>query len=117
MRTVTDFKAWINSPQVFAARGWSEARSYTASPQHIGPIAAYLDDLCGGEKERRSFLRWVFGVDSLKLLSPIQLNSLWAWLSPAPLDNGEWGCRAECRHWAGQVVRQALIDAGQMEML
>lgn len=117
MRTPEEFKQWLNSPAVFAARRWSQARSVTPAPQHVGPIAGFLDDICGGQKERHSFLRYVFGVDSLNKLNALQLNSLWAWLSPAPLADGTWGPLAQCKHWAGLVVRAAIIDAGQMELI
>lgn len=117
MKTAADFRAWLNSPAVFKARGWSESRSLIPAPQHVGPIAAYLDQLCGGERERHSFLRYVFGVDSLKKLNTLQQNSLWAWLSPAPLDDGTWGVLPRCKHWAEACGRAALIEAGQMELV
>lgn len=116
MKTASDFRAWLNSPAVFTARGWSQSRAAMPAPNHTGLIASYLNDLCGGERERRSFLRYLFGVDSLKKLDTTQLNALWAWLSPAPLDNGEWGVLPQCKHWAGLVVRAAAVEAGQLEL-
>ena len=86
-----------------------------------GAMVAHLEDLCGGEPERRSFLKYVFGVSSSADLTCRQQNALYLWLAPQkvssdPKDKRWVVSNPKARATAGAVVDAAIVEAGQPEM-
>ena len=81
-----------------------------------GAIVGHLEEICGGKKERRTFLRSVYGVLSSRDLEPWQWNALWRWLGPPIEFGGKWYPHPECEPETRALLRAALIEAGQVEM-
>lgn len=118
MSHAEEFKVWINGDGPWRRVG-KDAR-YADHPMvdtKLGVLVKHLNDACGGERERRSFLKYIYGVDSSKDLTCRQMNALYLWLEPRPDAEGVWRPRALAVSTAKEVVRAALIDAGQQEML
>lgn len=112
------FKTWINSKGPWFRV--SKDPRYADQPMagnKLGVLVKHLNDACGGERERRSFLKFVFGVESSKQLTCRQMNALYLWLEPRPNDEGVWAVRAQAAATAKEVVRAVLIEAGQQEMV
>ena len=118
MGTADDFKAWINSDAPFELANAAPAKA--AQPvvsHHLGALIGHLNQLCGGDGERRSFLKYCFDVDSSKLLHVRHINALYYWLNVKPDDEGKWQItNPRARATAAAVVTAALVAAGQMQM-
>lgn len=84
----------------------------------LGAATHHLETACGGERERRTFLRAVFGVGSSKDLTDDERSALYTWLSPVEAEDGRWVVgNPDAGPAAREVVREALLDAGQLELL
>lgn len=118
MGTAAAFREWINSDAPFALAGADPAKAaQPCVPHHFGALMGYLDDLCGGAPERRSFLKHVFGVESGRDLHTRHINALYYWLAVRPDADGKWHVtNPKARATAAAVVSAALVAAGQMQM-
>lgn len=116
-RTALAFKQWINSDSPWAQRG-KPVDNQPMLDSKRGAMIAHLEDVCGGEKQRRSFLKYLFGIDSSADLTCRQQNALYLWLAPKPVnDSKQWTVsNPKARATAEAVVRAALLEAGQQEL-
>ena len=81
MSVAEAFRQWITSDQVWADHN-TPINNYPMLSSKRGAMIHHLEELCGGEPERRSFLKYVFGVDSSADLTCRQQNALYLWLDP-----------------------------------
>jgi hypothetical protein len=118
MTTAAAFKAWINSDAPFElAHADPALAARPLVPHHLGALIGHLNRVCGGDGERRSFLKYCFDVDSSKLLHVRHINALYYWLRVQPDAEGAWHVtNAKAAATAAAVVRESLLAAGQMEM-
>lgn len=118
MGTADEFKAWINSDEPFKLAGADPAKAaQPVVPHHLGALIGHLNDLTGSDGARRSFLKYLFGVDSSKLLHVRHVNALYYWLAVRPDPEGKWiVTNPRARATAAAVVSAALVAAGQMQM-
>lgn len=118
MTTAAAFREWINSDAPFKLAGADTSKaSQPCVPHHFGALMGYLDGLCGDAGRRRSFLKYVFGVDSGKDLHVRHINALYYWLAVRPDDDGKWHVtNPKATATAQAVVTAALVEAGQLEM-
>lgn len=121
MSVAEAFKAWITSDQVFRDHG-TFVDNQPMLDRKRGAMIAHLEDICGGEAERRSFLKYVFDVDSSADLHCRHQNALYLWLAPQrvnPHDDNDkrWEVgNAKARATAAAVVAAALRAAGQLTL-
>jgi hypothetical protein len=118
--TAQAFKAYIHSDRIFADRG-KPVDNQPMLDSKRGAMLGHLEELCGGVKERHTFLRYVFGVDSSTALTCRQQNALYLWLAPKPADliagASTWVVtNPRAKATAAAVLAAALIEAGQMEL-
>ena len=111
------FKRWINSDKIFTDSG-RPVDNQPMLDSKRGALISHLESVCGGEKQRRSFLKYLFGVDSSADLTCRQQNALYLWLAPKSVAGSkQWTVsNPKARATAEAVVRAALIEAGQLEM-
>lgn len=83
----------------------------------VGLVAGVLNRcLDGDDKKRHSFLKWIFEVDSMKALSAAEIEALHAWLSWTCDTGGEITVAPFVIAEAQDVLRVAMIAAGQEEL-
>lgn len=117
-QTAEAFRSWITSDRAFADHG-RQVDNQPMLDTKRGAMIAHLEELCGGEKPRRSFLKYVFGVDSSADLTCRAQNALYLWLAPKPEEPGSkhWVVtNPRARNTAMAVLAAALIAAGQQEL-
>lgn len=85
------------------------------SPAARGAYVGWLDAICGGARERRLLLHYLFGAESSNDLTGQQWDCLRRWLRPRCHD-GVWSIAEECRREAQSLIRLALIEAGQLTL-
>lgn len=120
MSVAEAFREWIMSDQVFTDHGQKVDNQPMLNSKR-GAMLGHLDEICGGEPERRSFLKFVFGVDSSTALTCRQQNALYLWLapqkaSPDPADKRWIVSNPKARATAAAIVKAARLAAGQLEM-
>lgn len=118
MTVAQGFREWITSDKVFADHGCPVDNQPMLNSKR-GAMIAHLEDVCGGEPERRSFLKYVFGVESSADLTCRQQNALYLWLAPQkansdPTDKRWVVTNPKARSTAAAVVSAALVEAGQL---
>lgn len=110
------FREWINSDRAFTDHR-KPVDNFPMLDSKRGAMIGHLEQLCGGERERRTFLKYVFNVESSADLHCRQQNALYLWLAPRKDDlAGQWGIgNAKAPATVAAVLRAALVAAGQME--
>ncbi len=83
----------------------------------VGLVTGVLNRcLDGDDKKRHSFLKWIFDVDSMKALSAAEIEALHAWLNWTSDTGGEISVAPFVVAEAQEVLRVAMIAAGQSEL-
>jgi hypothetical protein len=68
------------------------------------------------DKNRHTFQKWIFGVESSKDFADAHVLALLDWLKPAQDSGGAWGPDKMAEREALAVIGQAMIDAGQLKL-
>jgi hypothetical protein len=122
MDTAAAFRQWITTDAVFTAHECPVDNRPMLNSKR-GAMIAHLEDVCGGEAERRLFLAYVFGVDSSADLTCRQQNALYLWLAPFKVrpndpDDKRWAVgNPRAAATAAAVVTAARLAAGQLVLL
>lgn len=107
---IQEFLSWITSGPLVQ---WTTERRQGRRTS----IIIHLNELFDGDEGRRTFLKWAFGVTSVKDLKDSELARLWEWLGPnKDEETGEWTIRAKCCQTAATIKREIMIEAGQVEL-
>ena len=87
----------LKSRPVFTPAKLKKKLAVTAGSSNVGnqavmqKVAMNLGELCGGDDEiRHKVQKYLFGTDSLTMVSPQMWTAALAWLSPFQNENGEW---------------------------
>ena len=85
MTSALDFKEWINSRAPFDLANANPAlAARPLVPHHLGTLLGHLDVLCGGDENRRVFLRFCFANEDNNMLHVRHINALFYWLTIRP---------------------------------
>ena len=118
MTTAAAFRDWITSDAPFKLANADPAKaSLPCVPHHLGALIGHLNDLTGSDGARRSFLKYLFAVDSSKSLHVRHINALYYWLAVRQDAEGKYYIsNPKARATAAAVVSAALVDAGQLQL-
>lgn len=98
------------------ARAENIGRPEASTPPQRGLAAYLLDRALGGAKERRIFLKWIYGSDTLKDRTKGELMALLDWLARTDPETERYYPESAASQEAKGCLRQALLDAGQLEL-
>lgn len=92
--------------------GWTGPPTIDA----VQKFAAVMNGILGGDKERHTWLKWTYGVESSKEVTGAKLQVVLDILQPAYTDKKWIPTKDEAVESIKAMFKQALKDAGQTEM-
>ncbi len=100
-----------------------EKANHSATDKQRGLMVGLLDAICHGENERHSWLRWAFGVTSVKDTTGPQILAVLDYLKPEEIVDELAGngakkivaCKAAYPE-AAAILKEILVEAGQMDL-
>lgn len=92
-------------------------RTGPASHKQIGLIVSQMDEITGSSDNRRAVLKHIFGAESTTKITAAEAAALLAYiLEPSKPGSEAYTVRPEAAEEIRQMVRAALINAGQTEL-
>ena len=104
--------------KLLASAAFKETSGWTGPPTMdlVQKFAAVMNGILGGDKERHTWLKWTYGVESSKEVTGAKLQAVLDILKPTYADKKWTPTNEEAVESIKAMFRQALKDAGQTEM-